>query len=140
MLGSTKDKRRAIDRARKFATRIGEGCTFEGNVRGGDHCTVKGTVIGECDLSGILRLESKGRWQGNIVADVVIIAGTVEGSVTARSKIELGHTARVIGNLNAPAIAIAEGGTVDGEITMAKAEKITRFTERREDKKGDEAT
>ncbi len=137
MFGPNKNERRAIDKARKFGTRIGEGCTFEGRLDGSDHCTVSGMFIGECDLSSILRIKKKGRWQGNIIADVVIIAGTAEGSVTAKSKIELSPTGKVVGNLKAPAIAIAEGGTIDGEINMMSSEKVTRFKERRGDKNED---
>ncbi len=137
MLGSNKNERRAIDKARKFGTRIGEGCTFEGRLDGSDHFTVSGKVIGECNLSSILRIKKSGNWQGNIIADVVIIAGTVEGSVDAKSKIELSPTGRVVGNIKAPAIAIAEGGTIDGEINMMSSERVTRFTERRSEESED---
>lgn len=138
MLGSVKDNRRAIDKAGKFASRIGDNCVCKGMLHGADHCTVGGKVVGECDLSGILFIEISGHWKGNIVADVVIIAGTVEGSVFAHSKIELGQTGKVAGNLSAPVIAVAEGATIDGEITMTKAEKISRFKERRAEKAEDQ--
>jgi cytoskeletal protein CcmA (bactofilin family) len=131
MLGQSKNKRRALDTAKKFFTRIGNECVFEGILSGGDHCTVEGKVIGECNISGILCLEANGSWQGNIAADVVVIAGTVDGNVTAHSKIELRQSSRVVGNLKAPSIAIAEGSTFDGEINMTNPENITRFKERR---------
>jgi cytoskeletal protein CcmA (bactofilin family) len=135
MLGSSENKRRMIDRAKKFSTRIGGGCTVEGHLRQGEHCTVGGHVIGDCDLNGILRIEKSGFWKGNIIADVVVIGGTIEGTVSAYSKIELGETGKVVGNIKAPAIAIAEGGTIDGEITMMGKGETVRFKERREEKK-----
>lgn len=138
MFGPDKNERRAIDKARKYGTRIGEGCSFEGRIDGSDHCTVSGKVTGECDLSGVLRIKKNGSWQGNIDADVVVIAGTVEGNVSAKSKIELSHSGRVVGNIKAPSIAIAEGGTIDGEISMMSSEKVMRFTERREETEEEE--
>lgn len=133
MLGLSKEKRRVVDSVRGFETRIAKGGEFKGILRGDDHCDVEGSVVGECDLGGILRIEKSGKWVGNITADVVIVAGTVEGSVTARTKIELGETGRVIGTLQAPAIAIAEGAKFDGDISMSQGE-VKRFKERREKK------
>jgi cytoskeletal protein CcmA (bactofilin family) len=138
MFGPDKNERRAIDKARKYGTRIGEGCSFEGRIDGSDHCTVSGKVIGECDISGVLRIKKSGIWKGTIDADVVVIAGTVDGNVNAKSKIELSHTGRVVGNIKAPSIAIAEGGTIDGEISMMSSEQVTRFTERRTEESEEE--
>lgn len=133
MLGLSKEKRRVVDSVRGFETRIAKGGEFKGILRGDDHCDVEGSVIGECDLSGILRIEKSGKWLGNIAADVVIVAGTVDGNITARTKIELGEASKVTGSLQAPAIAVAEGARFDGDISMSQAE-VTRFKERREQK------
>ena len=125
-----KKKRRAIDDATEFATFIGEASEFEGSLRGKDHYFVAGKVIGKSELGGILYLDEGGVWQGNISAEVVIIAGTVEGNITAKDKIELTDSGRVKGNLAAPAIAMAEGAVFDGKVTMKEA-SVTRYRERR---------
>jgi len=131
MFGSKKEKRRTLDEDTKFSTVIGEDSVFEGVVRGSGHYSISGKVIGECDTSGMLKVEKSGFWLGSILADVVIIAGMVEGNVNARSKIELLASGRVAGNLEAPAIAIDEGAEFDGQVKMAKGENVTRFKERR---------
>lgn len=120
-----------VDEATEFSTVIGKDSVFEGIIRGTGHHAISGLVVGECELDGILYIGVDGRWNGTINADVVIISGTVDGSVFAKSKIELSESGRMTGNLKAPAVAIAEGAAFDGKISMARKENITRFKERR---------
>lgn len=131
MFGNQSKQRRAVDSATEFATIVGEGTVFEGIMRGDNNHSVSGKIIGECDLKGILYLTPKGQWQGNIKADVVIIAGTVEGNVVAGTKLELSESGRVSGNLEASSIAIAEGAIYDGKIKMAKSKDVTHYKEQR---------
>lgn len=126
-----KKKRRVVDGIKEYATEVGSGAVFEGKLQGEGNYSIHGRVVGECDISGILLLETDGLWQGDILADTVILAGTVEGNVMAREKLELQSSGHVMGNLAAPRIAIAEGAVYDGQIQMAKAANITRFKERR---------
>ncbi|UCG78930.1 MAG: polymer-forming cytoskeletal protein [Nitrospirota bacterium] len=127
-------ERRAIDKAKKFDTFSGEESRLDGELAGDEHCSIAGKFTGRCRLSGVLRIETTGNWEGDIEAEVVIIRGMVKGNIRGRSKIEIGRKGSVAGNLSAPTIAIAEGGTVDGEIDMGTGGKVTHFTERREEK------
>ena len=131
MFGFGKKKRRATDNIVTYTTEVGPDAVFEGKLQGEGNYSVRGKIIGESDISGILLLETGGEWIGNVLADVVVIAGTVKGNVMAREKLELQITGRVNGDLEAPVIAIAEGAVYDGKIKMAKAANITRFKERR---------
>jgi len=126
-----KNKRRATDNIVTYTTEIGPDAVFEGKLQGEGNYSVRGKMIGESDVSGILMLETEGEWIGNVLADVVIISGTVKGHVMAREKLELRVGGRVEGDLESPVIAIAEGAVYDGKIKMAKAANITRYTERR---------
>jgi cytoskeletal protein CcmA (bactofilin family) len=51
-----------------------------------------------------------------------VINGTVKGNVFANKRIELGRTAVVIGNIQAPSLAIHEGAVLDGCCRMAKTD------------------
>ena len=126
-----KNKRRATDTSVNYTTEVGPDAIFEGKLQGEGNYLVRGKMIGESDVSGILLLETEGEWIGNVLADVVIVAGTVKGNVMAREKLELQISGRVEGDLESPVIAIAEGAVYDGKIKMAKAANITRYTERR---------
>jgi cytoskeletal protein CcmA (bactofilin family) len=74
-----------------------------------------------------------GRWKGNLVADVVVVAGEVSGNITASGKIELLASAKVIGNLRCPVIAIATGAIHEGRMDMGPAMRVERFFEKRDD-------
>lgn len=126
-----KKKRRATDNIITYTTEVGPDAVFEGKLQGEGNYSIHGKVVGESDISGTLLLETEGEWIGNVLADVVIIAGNVKGNVMAREKLELRISGRVQGDLEAPVIAIAEGAVYDGKIKMAKAANITRYKERR---------
>jgi cytoskeletal protein CcmA (bactofilin family) len=131
MFGFGKKKRRATDNIVTYTTEVGPDAVFEGKLQGEGNYSIRGKIIGESDISGTLLLETGGEWIGNVLADVVVIAGTVKGNVMAREKLEMQITGRVNGDLEAPVIAIAEGAVYDGKIKMAKAANITRYKERR---------
>jgi cytoskeletal protein CcmA (bactofilin family) len=49
-----------------------------------------------------------------------VINGTVKGNIVATKRIELGRTAVIIGDIQAPSLAIHEGAVLDGCCRMAK--------------------
>lgn len=131
MFGLGKKKRRSTDTVTTYTTEIGPDAVFKGKLSGEGNYAVRGKMVGESDISGTLLLRTEGEWVGDVLADIVIIAGTVKGHVMARVKIELQASGRVEGDLEAPALAIAEGAVYDGKIKMAKKADITHFKEKR---------
>jgi cytoskeletal protein CcmA (bactofilin family) len=123
--------RRFLDRVTDFATSIGPDTRLQGSIGGDGHCIVHGTVEGEGDFAGTLVIAATGRWLGDIRAANIIIAGQVEGVVTAQEKLEIVSTARIKGKLFSPVIAIAEGAVHDGEMRMSGDAAPTRFQEQR---------
>lgn len=130
-LGRTRH-RRTLDKVGGIATIIGTESIFVGILRGNENVVVFGRVEGECDLNATLLLEEPGRFEGNIVAENVIIAGEVRGNVMARNKLEIASSARIVGDVSGEVIAIAQGASIDGQMRTAGAEPVTRFTEKRE--------
>ncbi len=126
--------RRTLDKVGGIATIIGTDSTFIGILRGNDNIVVLGRIEGDCDLNGTLLLEEPGHFEGNIVAENVIIAGQVRGNVMARSKLEIASSARIIGDVSGEVIAIAEGASIDGQMRTAGSQPVSRFTEKREQK------
>lgn len=127
-LGKAKG-RRSLDKVDGFATSVGPGTHFTGSIGGSGHCIVYGEVQGECDLAGTLVIGESGVWRGDIVAEHILIAGRVEGSIMAREKLEIISTAHIQGSLFSPVIAIAEGAIHEGEVHMGQ---VNRFVGRRE--------
>jgi cytoskeletal protein CcmA (bactofilin family) len=96
-------------------SRVTGELTFHGATR------IDGSVDGEIRCHGRLTIGEGAEIRAKISGDVVVIHGNVEGDVTAKEKVELGAPARLLGNIEAPRLVIAEGGAFDGKCVMAKA-------------------
>jgi len=84
---------------------------------------IDGVVDGEVNCRGTLTIGEGAEVKAKITGQSVIIRGKVEGNVTARERIELLAPARVIGNINAPRLIIAEGVVFDGDCSMGVAKQ-----------------
>jgi cytoskeletal protein CcmA (bactofilin family) len=54
------------------------------------------------------------RVRARIEVDELIVGGELEGEIHARQRVELLNTARVVGTLRSPRLAVAEGGILEG--------------------------
>lgn len=122
--------RRSLDGVDGFTTSVGAGSVFTGRISGEGHTIVLGRVEGSSELIGTLVIGEGGAWIGDVTAKNVVVAGQVEGSITAQEKIEIVSTARIHGSLTCPIIAIAEGAVHDGQVHMGE---VKRFTDRRDE-------
>jgi cytoskeletal protein CcmA (bactofilin family) len=114
------------------ATLINEGCKITGEITGSGNFQINGEVAGDCDISGTIQLAGSGYWLGSIRADNVIVAGHVEGDITARKKVEITNTARITGTVTGEAIAVAEGAVVEGVMKTTGRSEPLDFIEKRE--------
>ena len=122
-------KNRTLDQLEKVPTTLSRSVVFQGKLQGVDNFIVHGQVVGDSDVQGTLMLGPESCWKGNVIADVVIIRGAVEGNVTARVKLEVRATGCIAGDVFGPMIAIAEGAKIKGRLPSDSC--VTRFTERR---------
>jgi cytoskeletal protein CcmA (bactofilin family) len=124
-------RRRSADQLAVFSSQIGSGLLFQGELRGAGNYLVQGEVVGNGEVEGVLAIGAGACWKGKLTADYIQIAGRFEGDIVARSKVELGPTAVVTGDLSAPLIAIAEGAVYQGNINRPRKTQVTRYRERR---------
>lgn len=129
-LGRSKG-RRTLDKVDGFSTAIGKDSHFTGTLGGAGNFIIQGKVDGDCDIAGTLVIAEGGHWTGNISAACVLIAGTVDGDVTARDKMEIVSTARIRGKITSAVLAIAEGAIHEGVVAMASKPDFTRFKDKR---------
>lgn len=128
-----KRQRRAFDGVKEFPTTVGARSAFHGDAMGRDNWLVLGKVIGNGRLEGSVIVGGGGLWRGNIEAENVMVAGEVEGDITARNQLEVLASARIQGRLTCATIAIASGAFHEGEVNMAKeGAGLTYFAEKRE--------
>ncbi len=127
----TKKQRRTLDKVGGISTVVGAGATFTGHFKGTENYVIYGTIVGDCELEGTVVVEEGGIWRGNITALNVIIAGEVRGDVLGHKKIELAQTAKIIGSITGPTVAVAEGAVIEGAIKMTSGATPVRFVDRR---------
>ena len=104
----------------KAGTVIAQGMTFTGTVRGEGDVQIDGRLEGEVDLKGALTVSVGGEVCGPVSADVVQVAGVIQGEITARESLCLERTGCVHGDV-ATASPIVENGRLDGSSTMLTA-------------------
>ena len=90
--------------------------TFQMMLRVDGHLT--GTVTSE---GGTLMVGNNGQLDANVAVGIAQVNGTVNGDIVATEKIQLGRTARVVGNVSTPKLIIEDGAIFEGGCTMLKA-------------------
>ncbi|HHQ14211.1 MAG TPA: polymer-forming cytoskeletal protein [Chromatiales bacterium] len=88
--------------------RFDGGCHIDG--------VVHGNVIAERDEEAFLSISEVGRVEGNVRVPRVMLSGTVEGDVHASERVELGPTARVVGNVYYELLEMAAGAEINGQL------------------------
>ena len=89
---------------------------FQMMLRVDGHLT--GTVTSE---GGTLIVGTNGQVDANVSVGVATVNGIINGDVVATEKIQLGRTARVMGNIATPRLVIEEGAVFEGGCNMIKA-------------------
>jgi cytoskeletal protein CcmA (bactofilin family) len=106
----------------KLSGFVGHGTSLTGDtsfqmmLRVDGHLT--GTVASD---GGTLIVGNNGQLDAHTSVGVAQINGTVNGDITATQKVQLGRTARVVGNITTPKLVIEEGAVFEGGCTMLKA-------------------
>jgi cytoskeletal protein CcmA (bactofilin family) len=124
-------KRRIHDSSAGPTTYIGASTKIVGTITGQGPYVFCGTVEGDCDINGPLTLAPGAIWRGTLKASDLVVAGTVEGDVVARQRVEISGTARVTGSLSGNSIAVAEGAVIEGDIKVTNGEQPVTFQEKR---------
>jgi len=102
---------------------IGEGSVFEGKFYISGSLKIDGKFEGEIKTDEELVVGEKGRIKTDIFAKSVVVAGTVIGNITAENEVRLLETAKVLGDITAPAISIQRGVVSHGKVTITGMNK-----------------
>ena len=101
-------------------TLVGSNSKVQGDIdfRGGCHIdgTVNGNVTADPDSDSALSISDIGSVDGGVTVPYVVLNGVVRGDVYASQRVELGPTARVIGNLYYNLIEMAIGAEINGKL------------------------
>lgn len=101
-----------------YGTKLTGETHFQAMLRVDGHLT--GTVSSD---TGTLIIGSSGQVDADISVSAALINGTVNGDIIATERLELGRTARVMGNIQTPRITIEDGAIFEGGCSMIKAKE-----------------
>lgn len=101
---------------------VGHGTTLTGETNFHAMLRVDGHLIGTVSSeNGTLIIGTNGQVDANITVAAAMINGAVNGDIVATEKLQLGRTARVLGNIQAPRLIIEEGAILEGGCSMLRA-------------------
>jgi cytoskeletal protein CcmA (bactofilin family) len=101
-------------------TVIGSTIVIDGEISGDEDLTVRGTIKGRISLSASLFVEGSGSVEADIETENVEISGSVTGNIHSSQKVEIKTDGRMVGDIKAPRILIADGAIFKGNVDMDK--------------------
>ena len=109
-------------------TLVGANSKINGdlNFEGGCHIdgTVKGNVSADSDGNSALSISEDGNVEGGVSVPFIILHGIVRGDVCASQRVELGPTARVIGNVYYNLIEMKGGAEINCKLVHQPQGKV----------------
>jgi cytoskeletal protein CcmA (bactofilin family) len=101
-------------------TLVGGNTKVSGDIHftGGCHVdgVVNGNVTADPESEAALSVSEDGNIDGGVTVPYVVLHGIVRGDVCASQRVELGPTARVIGNVYYNLIEMAIGAEINGKL------------------------
>lgn len=103
---------------------VGNGTTLTGETSFQAMLRIDGHLTGRVTSeTGTLVIGATGQVDANIAVAAAVINGTVNGDIIATEKLQLGRTARVIGNIQSPRLMLEDGALLEGNCTMLRAKE-----------------
>ena len=108
---------------------------MQGNLKftGPVNLRLNGDFEGDLEAKGILIIGEKADIKAKTIkGDTITIAGRVKGDIISTKRLELSASARVIGNVEAPVLVIAEGAQLKGNCQMPVDEPVKEGSKKKE--------
>ncbi len=99
-------------------TVIGEGLTIEGDLAAEEEVVVNGAVRGKLTTTDAVSVGSTGIVEADITGSSLSVAGQVTGDVNASERVDLQAGGRLIGDVKASRLTIADGASFKGNVDM----------------------
>lgn len=104
-------------------TVIAKDLVVTGRLSGEGVVQIEGAVEGEVSLKGYVIVTATGRVRGPVEADVIRVAGEVEGNLISHDHIQLERTGVISGDVTTVSFVIENGGRLNGRTTMLLPEQ-----------------
>lgn len=108
---------------------IGFNSVFTGSIESGGTVRVDGKLDGDLKVAGDVYIGTEATIKGNIEAENVHLAGTVEGNIVARGILKIRSTAKLYGDIKINSFVADEGALFQGKCEMLEATPLDTETE-----------
>lgn len=98
---------------------LGEGTQFKGVLSFAGAVRVDGQLEGEIVGDEVLIIGEPGQVNAEIEVGTLVVSGRVQGTITAKHRVELLGPSRVAGTIRTPCLVVAEGAMFNGNCEMA---------------------
>ncbi|MDH4267360.1 MAG: polymer-forming cytoskeletal protein [Deltaproteobacteria bacterium] len=111
----------------KLESLIGANTNFQGELNVSGTLRVDGRVDGKVNAECVI-LSETAVIKGEVAAKKIIVGGKIEGNLRAQEIVEIKAKGKVLGDILANKLSVAEGGEFNGKIEMKMDEsKIINF-------------
>jgi cytoskeletal protein CcmA (bactofilin family) len=111
-------QQRQASAASEERTVIGAGISVNGRVSGEEDLHVEGRLEGSVQLTETFYVSSAGTVVAEVRARDVVVSGVLVGNVTAEDSVTLNPGAKLVGDITAPRLIIADGAAFSGNVGM----------------------
>ena len=99
------------------------GCTIKGELEFSNSFRIDGLVEGSVRSRSELVIGEDGTVEGEIDVARCLVGGQVRGTIKASEKVVLHASAKVFGEIHAPAVVMEDGAFLEGKVDMAAGAK-----------------
>jgi cytoskeletal protein CcmA (bactofilin family) len=98
---------------------LGKSVVIKGELTASEDLTIYGQMEGSIKLANhTLTIGPHADIRAAVAAKAVVVMGAITGNVTAAERIEIQTSGSVIGDVVAPRLVIADGGSLQGKVQM----------------------
>jgi cytoskeletal protein CcmA (bactofilin family) len=98
---------------------IGKAIRIKGELHGEEDLVIEGKVEGTISLKkNHLILEKSAVITANVDVENITIKGQMNGNTSASNRVEISAEAKVVGDIKAPRVVMAEGARFRGSVDM----------------------
>lgn len=106
------------DTASERESILGPTLRFKGDLSAEENLVIQGQVEGKIGPVPRVTIGATANVQATIDAGIVIVEGTLVGDIRAATSVIVRETAKITGNIAAPAVSILDGAEFNGQVSM----------------------
>jgi cytoskeletal protein CcmA (bactofilin family) len=103
---------------------VGRGISVQGTVQDAERLVVEGTVEASMIHATELSISPGGMFKGEVEVEDAEVAGTIDGTLTARGNLIVRASGRVLGTARCRRLQVEDGGHITGRMEMLSGEGV----------------